>query len=55
MIEGPDVYPWQEGLFVRSPYGITDGKATIIEAPGWGVEISPDWLAGVKYQVSEVG
>ncbi|MEE8455880.1 MAG: mandelate racemase/muconate lactonizing enzyme family protein [Limibaculum sp.] len=54
-IEGPDYYPWQEGLFVRSPYAITDGKATVTEAPGWGVEISPDWLAKAEYRVSEVG
>jgi L-alanine-DL-glutamate epimerase-like enolase superfamily enzyme len=53
-IEGPDYYPWQEGLFVRSPYGIVDGKATVTDAPGWGVEISPDWLAGAQYRVSEV-
>jgi L-alanine-DL-glutamate epimerase-like enolase superfamily enzyme len=49
-IEGPDYYPWQEGLFVRSPYDITDGKATVIDAPGWGVEISPDWLARSSYR-----
>src|SRR3546814_2344998 len=24
-IEGPDYYPWQEGLFVESPYGVVDG------------------------------
>ncbi len=53
-IEGPDVYPWQEGLFVRSPYGIVDGKATVTEAPGWGVEVHPDWLAGAQYRVSEM-
>jgi L-alanine-DL-glutamate epimerase-like enolase superfamily enzyme len=43
-IEGPDYYPWQEGLFARSPYQITDGKATVTDAPGWGVEIRQDWL-----------
>jgi L-alanine-DL-glutamate epimerase-like enolase superfamily enzyme len=54
-IEGPDYYPWQEGLFVRSPYRIVDGKATVTEEPGWGVEISPEWLAKAEYRVSEVG
>ncbi len=49
-IEGSDYYPWQEGLFVRSPYDIADGKATVTEAPGWGVEISPDWLARSSYR-----
>jgi len=49
-IEGPDYYPWQEGLFVRSPYEITDGKAALTDAPGWGVDISPDWLAKSSYR-----
>ena len=53
-IEGPDYYPWQEGLFVRSPFEIADGKATVTDAPGWGVEISPDWLANAEYRVSEL-
>ena len=52
-IEGADYYPWQDGLFVRSPYDIVDGKATIPDAPGWGVEVAPAWLEKSKYQVSE--
>ena len=44
-IEGADYYPWQEGLFVETPYAISDGHATVTDAPGWGVEISPEWLA----------
>ena len=40
-IEGPDYYPWQEGLFRRAPYEVVDGKVTIPDAPGWGVEIDP--------------
>ena len=27
-IEGPDYYPWQEGLFRRAPYAVVDGKVT---------------------------
>ncbi|MEZ5870300.1 MAG: mandelate racemase/muconate lactonizing enzyme family protein [Nitratireductor sp.] len=54
-IEGPEYYPWQQELFVQSPYGITDGKATVSDAPGWGVEINPEWLAKSVYQVSEAG
>lgn len=54
-IEGPDYYPWQEGLFVRSPYTVEDGQVTVTEAPGWGVEISPEWLAKATYRVSEAG
>ncbi len=52
-IEGPDYYPWQEGLFRNDPYAIVDGKATVTDAPGWGVEIEPEWLARSAYQVSE--
>jgi L-alanine-DL-glutamate epimerase-like enolase superfamily enzyme len=51
-IEGPDYYPWQEGLFLGDPYRIEDGKATIPDAPGWGVEINPAWLEKAVYQAS---
>lgn len=51
-IEGPDYYPWQEGLFTASPYRIDDGKAHVTDAPGWGVEIAPEWLARSSYQCS---
>lgn len=54
-IEGPDYYPWQEGLFVASPYAIKDGKARVTDAPGWGVEVCPEWLAKSTYKVSEIG
>jgi len=53
-IEGADYYPWQEGLFVKSPYDIVDGKANIPDAPGWGVEISPEWLDKAHYEISEL-
>ncbi len=53
-IEGPDYYPWQEGLFRNSPYAVLDGKVTIGAEPGWGVEISSEWLARSRYQMSEV-
>ena len=53
-IEGIDYYPWQDGLFVESPFTVTDGKVTVRDQPGWGVEISPAWLDGATYQVSEV-
>jgi len=52
-IEGSDYYPWQDGLFMSDPFGIVDGEATVTDAPGWGVEISPDWLARSKYGISE--
>ena len=53
-IEGTDYYPWQEGLFLGDPYRIEDGKATVTDQPGWGVEINPAWLDKAQYKVSEV-
>ena len=53
-IEGLDYYPWQDGLFLGEPYRIVDGKAEVTDAPGWGVEINPEWLEGAAYKVSEV-
>jgi L-alanine-DL-glutamate epimerase-like enolase superfamily enzyme len=52
-IEGADYYPWQYGLFTEDPFAIEDGHATVTEAPGWGVTVSPDWLARASYRVSE--
>ena len=53
-IEGADYYPWQDGLFVRSPYDVVDGKVTVTDAPGWGVEIAPEWLSRSSHQASEL-
>ena len=53
-IEGPDYYPWQDGLFRQSPFAIADGKVTIPDGPGWGVEIDPGWLAEAQHQISEL-
>lgn len=52
-IEGPDYYPWQEGLFVTSPYRIDGGQVTVTDAPGWGIDVAPEWLARSAYQSSE--
>ena len=52
-IEGPDYYPWQENLFVTSPYEVTDGQVEVTDAPGWGAEVAPEWLARSGYRVSE--
>ncbi len=51
-IEGEDYYPWQDGLFLGHPYAIDDGKVTIPDAPGWGVEINPVWLENASYKAS---
>ncbi len=52
-IEGADYYPWQQNLFVESPYNIDQGQATVTDKPGWGVDINPDWLDTAKYESSE--
>jgi L-alanine-DL-glutamate epimerase-like enolase superfamily enzyme len=52
-IEGADYYPWQDGLFVESPYGVRDGKVLVTDAPGWGVQVHPDWLSRSVHQQSE--
>ena len=52
-IEGPDYYPWQEGLFRTSPYaGGRTAVSPFRPSPGWGVEIEPEWLAQAEYRVS---
>ncbi len=52
-IEGLDYYPWQDKLFVENPYTIVDGKATVTNAPGWGVDINPEWLKNSNHQLSQ--
>ena len=51
-IEGSDYYPWQEDLFVESPYTVKAGQVLVSDRPGWGVEISPNWLENSRRQVS---
>ncbi|BBK32435.1 L-alanine-DL-glutamate epimerase-like enolase superfamily enzyme [Stella humosa] len=53
-IEGLDYYPWQDRLFRNPPFDVVDGKVTIPSEPGWGVEISPEWLEQSTYQVSRL-
>lgn len=52
-IEGAEYYPWQQALFVQSPYHIDEGKLMVSDEPGWGVEINPEWLATSTWQCSE--
>jgi L-alanine-DL-glutamate epimerase-like enolase superfamily enzyme len=52
-IEGPDYYPWQEGLFLGDPFKVTDGHVDVPAGPGWGVEVDPRWLEQARHQVSE--
>jgi L-alanine-DL-glutamate epimerase-like enolase superfamily enzyme len=51
-IEGPDYYPWQYGLFRGDPYRVENGCVTVPGAPGWGVDINPEWLERAQYQKS---
>ena len=53
-IEGPDYYPWQDGLFLGDPYAVDGGTIQIPQGPGWGVEINPAWLETAAYQKSEI-
>jgi L-alanine-DL-glutamate epimerase-like enolase superfamily enzyme len=52
-IEGADYYPWQEGIFVKSPYDIDNGHVAVTDEPGWGIEIHPEWLARSQYQITQ--
>ena len=53
-IEGEDYYPWQQNLFLNDPFSLEDGKVTITDLPGWGVEINPNWLDNSDYKISEI-
>jgi L-alanine-DL-glutamate epimerase-like enolase superfamily enzyme len=53
-IEGPDYYPWEQGL-LRNPPQARDGMVAIPAEPGWGVDIEPAWLERAHHQVTEVG
>ena len=53
-IEGADYYPWQQDLFVGDPFRIEDGKVTVPDAPGWGVDVHPDWLARAEHRESSL-
>jgi L-alanine-DL-glutamate epimerase-like enolase superfamily enzyme len=51
-IEGADYYPWQTDLFLGDPFAVTAGTVAVPEAPGWGVEINPQWLEKAIYKKS---
>ena len=53
-IEGPDYYPWQDGIYEPALVA-RDGKVAIPDGPGWGVEINPGWLDQAEHRVSEAG
>jgi L-alanine-DL-glutamate epimerase-like enolase superfamily enzyme len=45
--------PWVEGLYTPS-LEVSDGKVTIPDGPGWGVQIEPSWLAAAAHRASEL-
>ena len=51
-IEGPDYYPWQQGLFRGDPFAVEDGRVAVPAGPGWGVEIDPAWLDAATHRAS---
>jgi len=53
-IEGEDYYPWERGLFRNDPYHVEDGRVRISGEPGWGLEVSPEWLEAATYQASRL-
>ena len=52
-IEEEDYYPWQYGIFREFPV-VRDGSFTVLDTPGWGIEIEDAWLEQSDYKVSEV-
>lgn len=53
-IEGLDYYPWQENLFLESPYTVSKGHLSVTDSPGWGAEPHPTWLSNSQHHASEV-
>ncbi len=43
--------PWTEGLLER-PLEVEDGVVPVPEGPGWGIEVSEEWLQGAQRQES---
>ena len=50
-VEGPDYYPWQEGLYSPA-LRVQDGRVRVPDGPGWGIEVNPEWLADAAYRAS---
>jgi len=50
-IEGTDDFPEQDSIYQPALVAV-DGKVQIPEAPGWGVEIQPEFLERTQHQVS---
>jgi L-alanine-DL-glutamate epimerase-like enolase superfamily enzyme len=53
-IEPDDDYPWQARMYELRPQ-VVDGFVQVPDGPGWGVEISPGWLARAERRVTVLG
>ena len=50
----PDAdYPWQVGMYEPRPE-VVSGRVRVPEGPGWGVEVSPEWLARTEHRISSI-
>ena len=47
-----DQNPWTKDFFYPQ-FNIIDGKVTLPQEPGWGVQINPEWLRNAAYTVSD--
>lgn len=43
-IEPDDYYPWQVGMY-EPRLRVVDGQVRVPDGPGWGVDVTPGWLA----------
>lgn len=50
-IEPDDDYRWQAGMYDPRPR-VVDGQVRVPSGPGWGVEISDEWLARADRRVT---
>jgi len=50
----PDAdYPWQAEMYEPRPE-VVDGMVRVPAGPGWGVEISPEWLSRSEHRISRL-
>jgi L-alanine-DL-glutamate epimerase-like enolase superfamily enzyme len=53
-IEPDEDYPWQVGMYEPRPE-VVDGRLAPPSGPGWGVEISDDWLQRAEHRATSAG
>ncbi len=51
-IEDATYYPDQAGIFTPD-CKVVDGHIDIGEAPGWGIEVTENWLSNARYQMTD--